>query len=162
VALQRKIVRKIETAAPAPGFLGEGHQAGEVVGPNDFVLQDPFILLMDDRLDIPSKPLGEPHPYAGFEMVTPVLEGAIRDRYEGGELNAGDLQWMTAGARNHPWREYLGAGKVRLLQLRLTLPKSRRGTTPRSQIIQLVSVPMRREEGVDQRISEVSKRRDFI
>ena len=47
-------------------------------------MNDPFILLMDDHLDIGDRPVGGPHPHAGFETVTLILDGAIIDRDEGG------------------------------------------------------------------------------
>lgn len=62
-----------------------------------FALNDPFIMLADDHLDIGERPVGGPHPHAGFETVTLVLDGAIYDRDEGGVIAAGDVQWMTAG-----------------------------------------------------------------
>src|SRR6266481_5224181 len=34
----------------APGFVGPGHLAAPVISPEDFALNDPFILLMDDQL----------------------------------------------------------------------------------------------------------------
>src|SRR5947208_11576017 len=37
------------------------------------------------------------HPHAGFETVTFVVEGALRDRDEG-TLGTGDVVWMTAGS----------------------------------------------------------------
>jgi redox-sensitive bicupin YhaK (pirin superfamily) len=39
-------------------------------------MNDPFILLMDDHLDIGDRPVGGPHPHAGFETVTLILDGA--------------------------------------------------------------------------------------
>lgn len=149
---QRRIVRTITTAPPAPGFVGEGHLAVEVVTPDEFVLNDPFILLMDDRLDIGDRSVGDPHPHAGFETVTLLLEGSIRDRYEGGVLHAGDLQWMTAGRGIIHGEGIEAMGKVRLLQLWLTLPKSKRWTTPEFQTISLNSVPIHRVAGVEVRL----------
>jgi redox-sensitive bicupin YhaK (pirin superfamily) len=71
---------------------------------------------MDDHLDIGDRPVGSPHPHAGFENVTLILDGAIFDRDEGGTLNASEVQWMTAGHN-----EYVRTkGKMRWLQLWLT------------------------------------------
>lgn len=150
--LQRRVVRTITTPAPARGFVGEGHLAVEVVRPNDFVLNDPFILLMDDRLDIGERPVGAPHPHAGFETVTFLLEGTIEDRDEGGVLHAGDVQWMTAGRGIIHGENTRAKGHVRLLQLWLTLPKSERWTRPGVQVIRLGSIPVRREVGVEVRL----------
>jgi redox-sensitive bicupin YhaK (pirin superfamily) len=122
------------------------------VSPEDFVLNDPFILLMDDHLNIGDRPLGEPHPHAGFETVTLILDGAIYDRDEGGVINSGEVQWMTAGRGIIHGENMATKGEVRLLQLWLTLPKDRRWTTPGFQTIRTDAVPVRREPGVKVRI----------
>jgi redox-sensitive bicupin YhaK (pirin superfamily) len=149
---QRKIARVITVPPLAPGFIGPGHLAAQVVSPEDFVLNDPFILLMDDHLDIGDRPLGEPHPHAGFETVTLILDGAIYDRDEGGVINSGEVQWMTAGQGIIHGESMAAKGKVRLLQLWLTLPKDQRWTTPGFQTVNNDSVLVRREPGVEVRI----------
>ncbi len=149
---QRRIARVVTVPPLAPGFVGPGHLAAQVVSPEDFLLNDPFILLMDDHLEISDRTLGEPHPHAGFETVTLILDGVIYDRDEGGAIHAGEVQWMTAG-RGIIHGENVGAkGKVRVLQLWLTLPKDRRWTTPGFQTIHTSAVPVRREPGVEARI----------
>src|SRR5450755_3466891 len=95
---ERGISRVVNVPPAAPGFVGPGHLAAPVVSPENFEMTDPFILLMDDRLDIGNRPVGGPHPHAGFETVTLILDGAIYDRDEGGTLNAGEVQWTTAGS----------------------------------------------------------------
>jgi hypothetical protein len=50
---ERGIARVVTLPPPAPGFVGEGHTAVPVVEPGDFGRTDPFILLMDDRIDLP-------------------------------------------------------------------------------------------------------------
>jgi quercetin 2,3-dioxygenase len=89
---------------------------------------------------------------AGFETVTLLLQGSIYDRDEGGFIDAGEVQWMTAG-RGIIHGENVGAkGKVRLLQLWLTLPKADRWTEPGFQTIHTDAVPVRRENGAEVRI----------
>jgi redox-sensitive bicupin YhaK (pirin superfamily) len=149
---QRRIARVVTVPPLAPGFVGPGHLAAHVMSPEEFVLNDPFILLADDHLDIGDRPLGEPHPHAGFETVTLLLDGAIYDRDEGGVINAGEVQWMTAGRGIIHGEHMATKGKVRLLQLWLTLPKDRRGATPEFQTIHTEAVPVRREPGVEVRI----------
>jgi redox-sensitive bicupin YhaK (pirin superfamily) len=112
-------------------------------------MNDPFILLMDDHLDIGDRPVGGPHPHAGFETVTLILDGAIFDRDEGGTLNAGEVQWMTAGSGIIHSEDVRTKGKVRLLQLWLTLPKNKRWTAPGFQTINVNAVPVRRELGAE-------------
>ena len=151
--LQQRSIARVVTVPPlAPGFIGPGHLAAQVVSAKDFVLNDPFIMLADDHLDIGDRPLGEPHPHAGFETVTLILDGAIYDRDEGGVINAGEVQWMTAGRGIIHGEHMATKGKVRLLQLWLTLPKNRRWAEPGFQTIDNDAVPVRREPGVQVRI----------
>lgn len=149
---QRRLDRVITVPPLATGFVGHGHLASQVISPEDFILNDPFIMLADDHLDIGDRPVGEPHPHAGFETVTLVLDGAISDRHEGGTINAGEVQWMTAGRGIIHGESVRTKGKVRLLQLWLTLPKDRRWTTPAFQDIHASAVPIRREPGVSVRV----------
>src|SRR6476469_2836739 len=118
----RRIARRAPAAPLVPGFVGPGHLAAQLVGQDDFALSDPFILLMDDHLDIGERPVGGPHPHAGFETVTLLLDGAIYDADEGGVINAGEVQWMTAGSGIIHGENVAARGEVRLLQLWLTLP----------------------------------------
>jgi quercetin 2,3-dioxygenase len=149
---QRRISRIYNVPELAHGFIGPGHLAAPVIAPEDFAINDPFILLMDDHLDIGDRPVGGAHPHAGFETVTLLLQGSIYDRDEGGFIEAGEVQWMTAG-RGIIHGENVGAkGKVRLLQLWLTLPKADRWTEPGFQTIHTDAVPVRRENGAEVRI----------
>jgi quercetin 2,3-dioxygenase len=122
------------------------------VSPENFAASDHFILLMDDHLDIGNRPVGGPHPHAGFETVTLILDGAIYDRDEGGTLNAGEVQWMTAGSGVVHNEDVKTKGKVRLLQLWLTLPKQERWTAPDFQVFHSDSIPVRREPGTEIRV----------
>ena len=149
---QRSISRVVNVPPTAPGFVGPGHLAAPVVSPENFEMSDPFILLMDDHLDIGDRPVGGPHPHAGFETVTLILDGAIFDRDEGGTLNAGEVQWMTAGSGIIHSEDVRTKGKVRLLQLWLTLPKNKRWTAPDFQTINVNDVPVRRENGTEIRV----------
>jgi redox-sensitive bicupin YhaK (pirin superfamily) len=149
---QRRITRIVNVPPLAPGFVGPGHLAAEVVSPEDFARNDPFIMLADDHLDIGERTVGGPHPHAGFETVTLILDGAIYDRDEGGVVGAGEVQWMTAGRGIIHGENVATKGHVRLLQLWLTLPKDRRWTTPAFQDIHTDAVPIRREPGVEVRV----------
>jgi hypothetical protein len=152
MTLQRHIVRLVTVPPLAPGFVGPGHLAAQVVSPEDFALHDPFIMLADDHLDIGERPVGGPHPHAGFETVTLILDGAIYDRDEGGVIRAGEVQWMTAGSGIVHGEHVHTQGKVRLLQLWLTLPREDRWTTPAFQDVHADAVPVRREPGVEARV----------
>ena len=152
MATPRRIARVVNTPAPAPGFMGAGHEAVLVVDPNEFRSQDPFILLADDRVDLaPGATAGEAHPHAGFETVTLVLEGGLHDRLEG-SLNTGDVQWMTAGSGVIHNEEVTLQGRTRILQLWLTLPHEHRWSPPRLETVSRDSAPVRREPGVTVRV----------
>lgn len=148
----RRIARVVNTRAPAPGFMGAGHEAVLVVDPNEFASQDPFILLADDRVDLPpDATAGEAHPHAGFETVTFVLEGGLHDRLEG-SLDTGDVQWMTAGSGVVHNEDVTLQGRTRILQLWLTLPHEHRWSPPRFETVSRDSAPVRREPGVIVRV----------
>jgi quercetin 2,3-dioxygenase len=148
----RRITRTITPGPPAPGFIGDGHLAVMVVTPDEFAANDPFILLADDRLDLrEGATAGGPHPHAGFETVTFVLEGSLHDRDEG-VLEAGDVQWMTAGRGIIHGESVVPRGRTRVLQLWLTLPKRQRDAAPGFRNIRGASVPVRREPGAEVRL----------
>jgi quercetin 2,3-dioxygenase len=149
---QRGISRAFDVPPLTPGFVGPGHLAASVVSAENFEMTDPFILLMDDHLDIGNRSVGGPHPHAGFETVTLILDGAIYDRDEGGALNAGEVQWMTAGSGVIHNEDVRTKGKMRLLQLWLTLPKKERWTEPGFQVIHSDSIPVRHESGAEIRV----------
>ena len=74
MALIRKLVT-VQTPPAQQGFLGAGHTARPVIQ-RPYTDSDPFILLMDDVLDKEDdEPAGGPHPHAGFETVSLLLEG---------------------------------------------------------------------------------------
>lgn len=150
--MERRIARTVITPPPEPGFIGEGHTAVEVVYSNDLPASDPFVLLMDDRLDIAKRrAIGGAHPHAGLETVTLILEGTIADRDEG-ELSAGDAIWMTAG-RGIIHNEHVEVeGRVRILQLWIRLPAADRTMAPRFEIIPGRTLPVRRAPGAVARL----------
>ncbi|MEP7347481.1 MAG: pirin family protein, partial [Gemmatimonadaceae bacterium] len=151
-ATSPQIARVVTLPPPSPGFIGEGHTAVTVVNPDEFELNDPFIALMDDRIDLPpGREAGGAHPHGGFETVTFVVEGALRDRDEG-TLNSGDVLWMTAGSGVIHNEQVVPLEKSRILQLWLTLPQSERWAAPRFEHIARDSAPVRRELGVEARV----------
>ncbi len=150
---QERRIAKVVTVPPLEqGFVGAGHLAAQVLAGEDFPSTDPFIMLADDHLDIGERPVGGAHPHAGFETVTLILDGAIYDRDEGGVIDTGEVQWMTAGSGIIHGENVATRGKVRLLQLWLTLPKALRATEPRFQDLHTADIPVHREPGVDVRL----------
>jgi redox-sensitive bicupin YhaK (pirin superfamily) len=146
-----RLVRVRSLDAPRPGFAGPGHMAVEVIGSSDLVATDPFVLLMDDRIDFaPGSAVGGPHPHAGLETVTFVLEGSLVD---GEELGSGDLEWMTAGRGViHSEDIRVPTGHARVLQLWVTLPETDRAVAPHVQIVRGADAPVHRAPGVEARV----------
>jgi redox-sensitive bicupin YhaK (pirin superfamily) len=124
----------------------------EVVTPGDLVATDPFVLLMDDRVDYPAgKELGEAHPHAGLETVTFVVDG-VRGA-DPGMLRSGDVIWMTAGSGVIHGGEFRApGGPLRFLQLWLTLPERLRAATPRFVHLPAAEMPVFRARGVEARL----------
>ena len=140
------------TPPPVPGFIGAGHTAVEVLAPTDLAASDPFVLLMDDRLDIPERrQIGGAHPHAGLETVTLVLEGTLSDRDEG-DLQVGDLIWMTAGRGIIHSEAVEASGRSRILQLWIALPARDRRLAPRFEVIRREMARMVRAPGVEARL----------
>jgi quercetin 2,3-dioxygenase len=146
MSVKRKLIRKY-TAAVHAGFLGAGHLARPVIQ-GDFADTDPFIMLMDDKLDKKTdEPVGGPHPHAGFETVTLLLKGEMGD--EAHQMKEGDLQMMTAGSGIIHTETITKKTTMRILQLWLTLPKNDRWTKPRVQDISLGQVPKISGDGIE-------------
>lgn len=141
--------RKVTTVYAAhaqPGFLGKGHTARPVITV-DFDQSDPFIMLMDDRLEKTDyNPVGGPHPHAGFETVTLVLAGEIGDGEHG--LKSGDLEMMTAGSGIVHTEIISKPATMHILQLWLNLPKHERQAQPRVQQLRATHVPYKVQDGV--------------
>ncbi len=145
MSFKRKLV-KINTPKGEPGFLGHGHVARPVLT-GSFSETDPFIMLMDDFLDKKdNEPVGGPHPHAGFETVSLLLEGEIGD--EKHKMKGGDFQIMTAGSGIVHTETINKIAKMRLLQLWVNLPKKDRAATPRVQDLPLEHVPSLSADGV--------------
>jgi redox-sensitive bicupin YhaK (pirin superfamily) len=113
---------------------------------------DPFLLLdemgpMDVR---PGEAKGAPdHPHRGFETVTYMLSGSFRHKdsqgHEG-KLDAGDVQWMTAGRgvihAEEPSKEFQQTGgTLHGVQLWVNLPKTDKMIHPHYQEIPAEKIP---------------------
>lgn len=133
-------IRKISKILRVPyqnGFLGNGHKAKAVLDGLDFKVTDPFIVLMDDVLDLPGgEPAGGPHPHAGFETVTLVLEGDEK------HFKSGSMEIMTAGKGIIHTEEITTKTKMRILQLWLVLPPEQRWAEPFLQVLHQEAVPV--------------------
>ena len=118
------------------GFLGFGHRAMAVLNGMDYKNSDPFIVFMDDRLDLPGgEPVGGAHPHAGIETLTLVLEGNEKD------WKTGSFELMTAGKGIIHTEEITSKQQLRILQVWLVLPPEKRYAQPFLQKILLEDVP---------------------
>jgi redox-sensitive bicupin YhaK (pirin superfamily) len=145
MSIKRKLIQ-IDSPQGQPGFLGRGHLARPVIQ-RSFAESDPFIMLMDDMLDKKDDiPSGGPHPHAGFETVSLLIEGEM------GEMKGGDFQMMTAGSGVVHTETIDRPTKMRLLQLWLNLPQKDRWAPPRLQDLTREHAPHLSENGVDIRL----------
>ncbi|GAB4197406.1 MAG: pirin family protein [Coleofasciculaceae cyanobacterium] len=118
---------------------------------------DPFLLL-DELGPVNLKPgqaKGAPdHPHRGFETVSYVLEGRLEHKDSEGHaglLNAGDVQWMTAGAgvvhSEMPEAEFTRTGgRLHGIQLWVNLPQQDKMIPPRYQEIPAAQIPVAQTE----------------
>lgn len=142
---KRRIIQ-IDNPEIHPGFLGPGHTARSLIR-KQFAESDPFILLMDDVIDKKdTKPVGGPHPHAGFETVTLLLEGEMGDDTH--TMKQGDFQLMTAGSGVIHSEKIDKKIRVRTLQLWLNLPKKDRSVAPKLQDLPAANVPSIQKNGL--------------
>ena len=138
--MDRRVTR-IEAAA-APQRSSATHANRFVVPADRFETRSPFLMMMEDWF---APPAGFPtHPHRGMETVTLVLEGSLEHRdHTGGHgvLNAGDVQWMTAG-RCVMHSEMPGPGGVHSLQLWLNLPAAQKMSRARYADQRAVDAPI--------------------
>jgi quercetin 2,3-dioxygenase len=110
---------------------------------------DPFLLLDDFRNDIPDDYLaGFPwHPHRGIETITYVLAGSVEHGDSignHGSIDAGDIQWMTAGRGIIHQEMPKGdrAGRMHGFQLWANLPASLKMTAPHYQEVKAPQIPI--------------------
>jgi quercetin 2,3-dioxygenase len=120
---------------------------------------DPFLMLDDFRAGRPEDYLaGFPlHPHRGIETVTYMLEGTVEhgdSMGNSGSINAGDVQWMTAGSGVlHEEMPKPVNGKMGGFQLWVNLPRAMKMMVPRYQEIRSAKIPtVSPQKGVDIRV----------
>jgi redox-sensitive bicupin YhaK (pirin superfamily) len=128
---------------------------------------DPFLLLDEmGPVDLrPGEAKGAPdHPHRGFETVTYVLEGSFEHEDSAGnagQLRAGDVQWMTAGAgvvhSEMPSRELQSrGGRVHGVQLWVNLPRADKMMAPRYQEVPGERLPVAAADGGKVRVKVIA------
>ncbi len=148
IVTPRNLGRIRSLPPPSQGDFGPDHTVIRAISPGEWRDADPFILLMDDRVD--GRLMAGPHPHAGFETVSFLVDGDSPAENQGeGGLATGDVEWTTTGSGIVHGPDQPIDGRFRLLQLWLTLPKADRWTTPDHQIIRRTDALWRREPGAE-------------
>mgnify|MGYP001265531549 CR=1 FL=1 len=126
-------------------------------------VMSPF-LLIDEMGPVdygPGEALGAPwHPHRGFETVTYLLDGRMRHEDSAGnsgELNPGDVQWMTAGRGiihcEEPHEDFLKTGgRTHGFQIWVNLPAANKMMDPRYQEVPSSASPTVEQDGVWARV----------
>jgi redox-sensitive bicupin YhaK (pirin superfamily) len=142
-------IRKIKvTLKSRPTFEGAGVRLKRAFGYADDSL-DPFLLLDDFHSDNPRDYMaGFPwHPHRGIETITYMLHGKVEhgdSMGNGGVIEAGDVQWMTAGSGIiHQEMPKKGNHDTLLwgFQLWANLPASHKMMNPRYRDIKSSQIP---------------------
>ncbi|EPS68233.1 hypothetical protein M569_06535, partial [Genlisea aurea] len=127
----RPVVRKFLSRPQHEGF---GATVRRTIGRFEMKYFDPFLVL--DEFSV-SAPAGFPdHPHRGFETVTYMLQGGLRhEDFDGrqGTIEAGDLQWMTAGKGIVHSEMPASEGTQKGLQLWINLSSKYKMVEPRYQ-----------------------------
>jgi hypothetical protein len=128
---------------------GAGVKLHRAFGFHDPSELDPFLLFDDFRNDRPEDfEKGFPwHPHRGIETITYVLEGTVEHADSlgnTGDLNAGDVQWMTAGSGilHQEMPRGNAAGQMHGFQLWGNLPSAQKMTAPRYQDMKSSDIPV--------------------
>ncbi|WP_263913864.1 pirin family protein [Achromobacter sp. 79A6] len=132
--------------------INELHCARRLIAPGDWAFNDPFLLMAEDWFP---KGVFDTHPHRGMETVTFVLEGHLEhvdNHGNGGVIQPGDAQWMTAGRGILHNEVPVAKETVHLLQLWVNLPAADKMVPPRYQDLIGNDMPSRRLDGVEIRV----------
>ena len=140
----RKVVR---SSKGNPTSDGAGVRLKRAFGPEDVDLLDPFLLLDHFGSDNPEDYMaGFPmHPHRGMETITYMLKGSVEHRDSTGRkgvINAGDIQWMTAGSGiMHQEMPQRSAEGMNGFQLWVNLPRAKKMMDPRYRDVSKETIP---------------------
>jgi redox-sensitive bicupin YhaK (pirin superfamily) len=136
------------TSRAQPAMEGAGVHLHRAFGFGDPTELDPFLLLDDFRNDDPAKyKAGFPwHPHRGIETITYVLAGTVEhgdSLGNRGAIEAGDIQWMTAGSGIVHQEMPQGDAKGRMhgFQLWANMPSAQKMSAPRYQEVKSQEIP---------------------
>jgi quercetin 2,3-dioxygenase len=142
-----KTIEKIFPRPLQPGMVGDGFRVYNYF-PSYYPIREkvsPFLML-DFNAEYDFGPSTAPkgvdvHPHKGFETVSIAYKGSI-EHYDSagnsGIINAGDVQWMTAGSgilhkEFHEKEFSKNGGPFEMVQLWVNLPAKDKLTTPKYQ-----------------------------
>uniref|UniRef100_A0A8C6DN83 Pirin n=1 Tax=Moschus moschiferus TaxID=68415 RepID=A0A8C6DN83_MOSMO len=129
---------------------GVGARVRRSIGRPELKNLDPFLLFDEFK---GGRPGGFPdHPHRGFETVSYLLEGGsmAHEDFCGhtGQLNPGDLQWMTAGQGIVHAEMPCSEEPVHGLQLWVNLRSSQKMVKPQYQELKSDEIPKPSQDGV--------------
>jgi len=145
----KKSIERIIRRPAKPGMVGDGFRVYNFI-PGANIPQrriSPFLLLdFAAEFNFPpsEKVRGvDVHPHKGFETVTIAYKGSVAHHDSTGNsgiINAGDVQWMTAGAgilhKEYHEKEFSKrGGPFEMIQLWVNLPKKDKSTPAHYQAI---------------------------
>ncbi len=156
--MKPRSIRKVFTSKAT--LEGAGVHLRRAFGFSEVPLFDPFLLLDDFRSNNPDEYIaGFPwHPHRGIETITYMLEGTVEhgdSMGNSGTIDAGDVQWMTAGNGIIHQEMPRGDAKGRMegFQLWANLPAASKMMDPRYRDVSADTIPVvHAEGGVDIRI----------
>jgi quercetin 2,3-dioxygenase len=147
-----------KTVAGMAATDGAGVKLKRVIGTPQLDLIDPFLMLDEFGSDDPDAWIaGFPdHPHRGFETVTIMLDGRVKHGDSVGNkgvIEAGDVQWMTAGRGIiHSEMPERAEGRLRGFQLWVNLPGKLKMTAPRYQDVSAGRIASVEREGATVRV----------
>jgi len=128
---------------------GAGVNLFRAFGNNQVPQFDPFLLLDEFHSNDPMDYLpGFPwHPHRGIETITYLLQGRVEHRDSlgnGGTINPGEVQWMTAGSGiiHQEMPQNTGSGAMRGFQIWLNLPADCKMMPPRYRALAPSELPV--------------------
>ena len=143
----KEVRRIIRSSKGTPTSDGAGVRLKRAFGPEEGKLLDPFLLLDHFGSEDPDDYLaGFPmHPHRGMETITYMLKGSMEHRDSTGRsgvINAGDIQWMTAGSGvMHQEMPAPSPNGVNGFQLWVNLPKAQKMMAPRYREVRKEMIP---------------------
>ncbi|CAL9017950.1 unnamed protein product [Prunus brigantina] len=154
---EREVVKKprlvVRKFLARPQHEGVGAVVRRSIGRFELKYFDPFLVL--DEFSV-SAPAGFPdHPHRGFETVTYMLQGAVtHEDFEGhkGTIEAGDIQWMTAGRGIVHSEMPAAQGTQKGLQLWINLSSKHKMIEPKYQEMLSKDIKEAAKDGVKVRV----------